>query len=128
MALADRGASVRFLIHDRDARFSGPFDEVFRAEGTSIIRTPIRAPNANAVAERCVATVRSECLDWTLVFGRRHLDRVLHTYLRHYNEHRPHRALDLQPPDPGPRPDAVPSGGPSEGAAARHPRRVDPRV
>jgi transposase InsO family protein len=108
MDLADRGEPVTFLIHDRDAKFSGAFDEVFRAEGIRIIKTPIRAPNANAFAERWVATVRSECLDWTLVLGRRHLERMLRTYVHHYNEHRPHRGLDLRPPnspdDPTPLP------------------------
>jgi putative transposase len=72
---------------------------VFRAEGIRIMRTPIRAPNANAVAERWVSIVRTECLDWILVFSRRHLERVLRTYISRYNEHRPHRSLDLRPPD-----------------------------
>lgn len=95
MALADRDEPVRFLVRDRDAKVLGSFEEVFRAEGIRIIRTPIRAPNANAVAERWVSTVRTECLDWTLVFGRRHLERVLGTYISRYNEHRPHRSLGV---------------------------------
>lgn len=82
----------------KDAKFSASFDEVFRAEGIRVIRTPVRAPNANAFAERWVCTVRSECLDWILVLGRRQLERVLRTYVRHYNEHRPHGRLDLRPP------------------------------
>jgi len=86
-----------FLIHDRDAKFSGPFDEVFRTEGMRVINTTFRAPNANAFAERWVATVRAECLDWVLILGRRHLERVLSTYVRHYNERGPHRARDLRP-------------------------------
>jgi putative transposase len=98
MATTDRDAPVRFLVRDRDAKFSASFDEVFRAEGIRVIRTPIRAPNANAFAERWVSTVRSECLDWMLVLGRRQLERVLRTYVLHYNEHRPHRRLDLRPP------------------------------
>jgi transposase InsO family protein len=93
-----RERTVRFLIHDRDSKFSGPFEEVFRSEGTEVILTPIRAPNANAFAERWVRTVRAECLDWMLIFGRRHLDRVLRTYAAHYNGHRPHRALGLAAP------------------------------
>ena len=91
----------RFLIHDRDSKFSHAFDEVFRTEGIKIIRTPVQAPNANAFAERWVRTVRADCLDRILVVGRRHLEHVLRVYRRHYNEHRPHRALGLLPPDGG---------------------------
>jgi putative transposase len=98
MALQEEGRTVKFLIHDRDSKFSGPFDEVLRGGGTRIILTPIRAPNANAVCERWVGTVRTECLDWTLVLGRRHLERVLRIHIRHYNEARPHRGLALQTP------------------------------
>ncbi len=89
----------RFLIHDRDTKFSGPFDAVSEVDGARIIPTPIRAPNANAHAERWVGTVRAECLDWVLVRGQRHLERVLREYVRHYNDHRPHRAMGLLPPD-----------------------------
>jgi putative transposase len=89
----------RFLIHDRDSKFSRAFDEVFRAEGIKVIRTPIQAPNANAFAERWVRTVRADCLDRILILGRRHLEQVLRVYRRHYNEHRPHRALQLLPPN-----------------------------
>jgi putative transposase len=95
----------RFLVHDRDTKFSHAFDEVFRSEGIRVIRTPVQAPNANAHAERWVRTLRAECLDRILIFGRRHLEQVLRIYRRHYNEHRPHRALDLLPPsgrDPTP--------------------------
>jgi putative transposase len=89
----------RLLIHDRDTKFGGGFDEVFRSAGCRVIRTPVRAPNANAYAERWVRTVRADCLDQLLIVGRRHLERVLRVYVRHYNEHRPHRALALAPPD-----------------------------
>jgi putative transposase len=106
----------RFLIHDRDTKFSHAFDEVFRTEGITVIRTPIQAPNANAHAERWVRTVRSDCLDRMLILGRRHLEHVLRVYSRHYNEHRPHRALDLIPPDGR---DAKPMDRPD------HPRRHD---
>jgi putative transposase len=89
----------RFLIHDRDAKFSHAFDEVFRSEGIKVIRTPVQAPNANAHAERWVRTLRADCLDRILILGRRHLEHVLRVYRQHYNEHRPHRALRLLPPD-----------------------------
>jgi putative transposase len=68
---------MRFLIHDRDSKFTSAFDDVFRSEGIKVIHTPIRAPQANAYAERFVRTVRGECLDWLLILGRRHLERVL---------------------------------------------------
>jgi putative transposase len=91
---------MRFLIHDRDSKFAPAFDEVFRSEGITVIHTPIRAPQANAYAERFVRTVRVECLDWLLIIGRRHLESVLRIYTAHYNRERPHRALELQPPEP----------------------------
>ena len=89
---------VRFLIRDRDSKYSGSFDEVFRSEGIRIVKTPVRAPKANAIAERFVRTVRSECLDWLLILNRRHLEHVLRVYTDHYNRQRPHRALALRPP------------------------------
>ncbi len=88
-----------FLIHDRDSKFSAAFDDVFRSEGINVIHTPIRAPQANAYAERFVRTIRAECLDWLLILNGRHLERVLRVYVGHYNRQRPHRALDLRPPD-----------------------------
>jgi putative transposase len=98
MELDDRPTAIRFLIRDRDAKFVRPFDEAFRSERARVIRTPVRAPNANAYAERVIETVRAECTDWTLILGRRHLDRTLRTYATHYNRGRPHRALGLAPP------------------------------
>jgi transposase InsO family protein len=89
---------TRFLIHDRDSKFSASFDEVFRGEGIKVIHTPIRAPPANARAERFVRTVRAEYLDWLQILGRRHLEHVLRRYLTHYNTERPHRALALLSP------------------------------
>jgi putative transposase len=90
---------VRFLIRDRDAKFTARFDDILRTEGVEIIRTPIRSPKANAVAERWVKSVRTECLDWLLITGRRHLNDVLCIYVEHYNRARPHRGLDLTVPD-----------------------------
>jgi putative transposase len=99
MQLGEQTRSFGLLIHDRDTKFSRSFDEVFRSEGIEVIRTPVQAPNANAFAERWVRTVRNDCLDRILILGRRHLERVLHVYTNHYNEHRPHRALKLVPPN-----------------------------
>ena len=90
---------MRFLVHDRDSKFAAAFDEVFRSEGIKVIHTPIRAPQANAYAERFVRTVRAECLDWLLIVGRCHLERVLRIYTAHYNRERPHRGLALLSPD-----------------------------
>jgi transposase InsO family protein len=99
MTLDGRQRPLRFLIHDRDAKFSGGFDDVFQSEGITVIRTPIRAPNANAHAERCVGSVRRECLERLLIFSRRQLEQVLRVYARHYNRHRPHCSLAFQPPE-----------------------------
>jgi hypothetical protein len=99
-SLSERLTPLRFLIHDRDSKFSHAFDEVFRSEGIEIIRTPFRAPKANAFAERWVGTVRRDCLDWILIVSRRQLDHVLRVYVDHYNSHRPHRAFGLTPPTP----------------------------
>jgi putative transposase len=98
MVLADRAHPVKFLIRDRDAKFTSSFDEVFQSERIRIIRTPIRAPRANAFAERFVGTVRRECLDRMLIFGHRDLERVLAEYVAHYNGHRPHRSLGQRAP------------------------------
>jgi transposase InsO family protein len=101
MDLDDRSQRPRFVIHDRDTKFSHAFDAIFRSESIEIIRTPVQAPNANAHAERWVGSVRRECLDRLLIFGRHQLEHVLRVYIRHFNQQRPHRALDLRPPDRG---------------------------
>jgi putative transposase len=87
-----RGHSECTVLRDHDAKFSRSFDDVFCSEGAQVLMTPVRAPKANAYAERWVRTVRAECLDG-------HLKRILRVYVRHYNQHRPNRALGLQPSD-----------------------------
>jgi transposase InsO family protein len=89
---------VRSLIHDRDSKFSAAFDAVLTGEAVRIVRTPVSAPNANAHVERWVGSV----LDRLLILGRRQLEHVLRIYVQHYNERRPHHALDLEPPEPTP--------------------------
>jgi putative transposase len=96
--LAGRSRAAKFLIRDRDTKFTSRFDEVSRTEGIGIIKTPARSPRANAYAERFVGTVRRECTDRLLVFGRTHLERVLAEYVTHYNDHRPHRSLEQRAP------------------------------
>jgi putative transposase len=93
-------SGIRFLVHDRDSKFTAAFDEVFRSEGIRVIETPVQAPQANAYAERFVRTVRNECLDWLLILGQRHLEHVLRIYVQHYNRERPHRGLALTQPEP----------------------------
>ena len=89
---------VLVFIRDRDAKFTASFDAVITAEGTRIMKTPIRAPRANAICERVVGTIRRECLDRILILGRRHLEAVLDEYVEHDNSHRPHRPLSQRPP------------------------------
>ena len=107
--LEDAGRRFRFLIRDRDTKFTRSFDEVFASIGIETIRTPVRSPRANAYAEPFVHTVRQEYLDQLLVVSRRHLESVLDEYVRHYNEARPHRGLLLAQPVPRP-PTAIGGG------------------
>jgi len=107
--LDDTGQRFRFLIRDRDTKFTASSDAVFASIGVETIRTPVRSPRANAVAERWVRTVREECLDHLLVVSRRHLQSVLDEYVRHYNQARPHRGLQLAQPIP--HPVSAPDGG-----------------
>jgi putative transposase len=99
MELDDRDQRVRFLIHDRDTKFPRAFDALLATESIKVIRTSVRAPNANAHMERWVGSVRRECLDRLLIVRRRQLEHVLRVYVGHYNGRRPHRALGLKPPD-----------------------------
>jgi putative transposase len=89
MGLEDCVGQFRFLLRDRDTKFTAAFDAVFVAEGLKVLRTPVRAPRANAYAERWVGTIRRELLDWMLIFGCRQLRSVLTEYVDHYNGHRP---------------------------------------
>jgi transposase InsO family protein len=98
MTLDDEAVRPRFLVRDRDSKFTREFDEVFRSQGMRVIKAPVRAPKARARAERWVGSVRRECLDRILIVGRRHLQHVLAAYVVHYNQHRPHRALEQRPP------------------------------
>jgi transposase InsO family protein len=100
--LQERTPSIRFLIHDRDTKFSPSLDAVFHSEHITVIRTPIRAPNANAYAERWIRSVRRECLDHLLIVNDAHLRRVLTEYIAFYNERRPHQGLAQRTPIPYP--------------------------
>jgi putative transposase len=111
MGLDDRVGRFRFLVRDRDTKLTAAFDAVFAAEGIEVLTTPVRAPRANAYAERWVGTVRREVLDRMLILGCWQLRAVLAEYVDHYNGHRPHRALGQAPPlGSGEPPAFVPAG------------------
>ena len=127
MTLEGHADGLKFLIRDRDTKFTAAFDAVFTAVGVRIIKTPIRAPRANAIAERWISSARRECLDRMLITSERHLRLVLNEYVEHYNVHRPHQALCQSPARCGgerpPRHWARMSGS-CDGTA----RRPDPRI
>jgi putative transposase len=99
MDLGDRAAQFKFLIRDRDAKFTTAFDAAFTSSGLRIIKTPIQAPRANAYAERFVGTVRRECMDHLLIVGTGHLRRILAEFDTHYDDHRPHQSRQQRPPN-----------------------------
>jgi transposase InsO family protein len=98
MDLGERAGRFKFLIRDRDCKFTAAFDGVFSGNGTRVIKTPVRAPRANSYPERFVGTLRRECLDHVLILGEGHLRKVLAEFARHYNGHRPHQSLRQEPP------------------------------
>ncbi len=98
MDLGERAGHFKFVIRDRDSKFTAAFDEVLVGHGMRIIKTPVRSPRANAFAERYVGTLRRECLDHLLIYGEHHLRQVLAEYAQHYNGHRPHQARAQRPP------------------------------
>jgi transposase InsO family protein len=100
--LGERAAAFRFLIRDRDSKFTDTFDAVFASEGIQIKKSAPQCPKMNAYAERWIRTVRAECTDRMLIVGQRHLHAVLEEYAQHYNAGRAHRSLDLRAPDDDP--------------------------
>src|ERR1700694_1024895 len=98
--LSEVGRTFKFLIRDRDGKFTGPFDEVFSSEGIRVIKTPVRAPKANAFAERFVGSIRRECLDHLIITSYHQVLRITRVYVDHYNHARPHRGIGLEVPEP----------------------------
>jgi putative transposase len=118
--LGERQRQVRFLIDDRDSKFPHALDALLENENIKVIRRPVRAPNANAFMERWVGSVRRECRDRMLIIGCRQLEHALRVYIRHYNCTRPHRALDLHPPDSATTPILQPVSVPHPQQVKRH--------
>ena len=103
------GKPLRFLIRDRDGKFPASFDRVFASDGLKVVKTPPRTPNANAIAERVVRSIRAECLDQVLIVNQAHLRSVLAEYAAYDNHRRPHQGRDQEPPVPRAAAPAVPA-------------------
>jgi transposase InsO family protein len=125
MDQAERAGGLKFLIRDRDAKYTDAFDAVFTATGVRIITTPVQAPRANAICERWISSARRECTDRILIAGRRHLHHALSEYVDHYNTHRPHRTLGQSTRRQDPR---RACGRHHPRPKTRPARRPDPRV
>jgi putative transposase len=102
LRLEDQGRRVRFLIRDRDAKFTRAFDDVFRSDGAELLLTRCRRPTPMPTPSVGSGRCEPNAWDWLLIICRGHLEQVLRIYARHYNQHRPHRALGLEPPNPLP--------------------------
>lgn len=100
--LQDGVVQARYLLRDRDCKFTASFDQVFSSEGVKVVRLPYQSPRANSIAERFVGTCRREVLDHLLIFSARHLEAVIKEFLVHYHQARPHQGLDQRCPDPVP--------------------------
>ena len=125
--LEHEGIEVKFLLRDRDTKYVASFYTVFTGGDVEVLRTPFRTPNANAHAERFVRTIRSECLDHLLIVNARHLERVLRSYVRHYNGHRPHQGISHEIPK-APQSASMVTSRPTLPEGRRQHRRNLPRV